>query len=186
MSASLVVTPLGPGPGSGPALVRRNPVGDARGSFARLFCRDELAAFGWTGPVAQVNYSRTLKAGTIRGFHYQRAPHAEMKLVTCLRGAVHDVAVDIRPDSPRRHDHVVAELSAENGCAMLIPEGFAHGFQAFTDDVELLYLHSVPYAPSAAAGLRPDDPALAIEWPLGISLLSDRDASWPLLRAEEV
>ncbi|MAY62304.1 MAG: dTDP-4-dehydrorhamnose 3,5-epimerase [Rhizobiales bacterium] len=170
------------GAGAGPALVRRTSFTDERGAFSRLFAREELAAANLAFEVVHVNHSVTRGRGTVRGFHYQRPPHAETKLVTCIRGAVLDVAVDIRADSPERFKPVSAELSAENGTAMLIPEGFAHGFQALTDEVELIYLHSAAYAPEAAAGCRHDDPAIGFDWPLEPANLSERDRNWPLVR----
>ncbi|KGF70546.1 dTDP-4-dehydrorhamnose 3,5-epimerase [Hoeflea sp. BAL378] len=170
-----------PGASGGPVLVTRTPRVDDRGAFARIFCAEALAGIGWPGPVAQINHSRTARRGTVRGLHYQIPPHAEAKLVVCIRGAVLDVAVDIRADSPTRHAHGAAELSAETATAMYVPEGFAHGFQALTDEVELIYVHSAPYAAAAEAGLRHDDPALAIAWPLSVSGLSERDAAFPLI-----
>jgi dTDP-4-dehydrorhamnose 3,5-epimerase len=173
-----IVEPLMP---DGPARVVRQPIGDARGSFARLFCVDELAKAGWSGAVAQANLSITSLRGTVRGMHFQRPPHVETKLVLCVAGAVWDVAVDIRAGSRTRFAHVAAELSAENGAAMLIPPGFAHGFQALTDNVQLLYFHSVAHAPGAEGGLDPFDPALALVWPLEPTVISDRDRSWPAI-----
>lgn len=167
----------------GPVLVRRKPFADERGAFARIFCAEALARIGWPGQVAQINHSRTERAGTLRGMHYQRPPHAEAKLVVCIRGAVHDVAVDVRQDSPTRYAHVGVELSAEAGTALYIPEGFAHGFQALTDDVELIYIHSVAYSPEHETGLRHDDPALGIAWPLPVTGLSERDAGHPVIEA---
>jgi dTDP-4-dehydrorhamnose 3,5-epimerase len=184
VSASpFLLTPLMPDQRDGPVLVRRKPFVDERGAFARIFCADALSQIGWPGPVAQINHSRTEKAGTLRGMHYQRPPHAEAKLVVCIRGAVHDVAVDVRKDSPARHTHVGVELSAEAGTAIYIPEGFAHGFQALTDDVELIYIHSVAYNQEHETGLRHDDPALGIAWPLPATGLSARDASHPMIDA---
>jgi dTDP-4-dehydrorhamnose 3,5-epimerase len=167
----------------GPRLVVRRPLADARGSFARLFCDDELADAGWTGPVRQANHSVTRLAGSVRGLHFQRPPHAETKLVMCLRGAVCDVAVDVRAGSSGMLRWVMSELSAENGAAMLIPPGFAHGFQALGDDVELLYFHSAPYAPDAEDGLHPLDARLAIPWPRDVTAMSERDAARPPLPA---
>ena len=161
--------------------VERHRIGDARGFLSRLYCVEELSAAGWRGPIAQLNHTVTAARGTIRGMHFQRPPHAEMKLVSCLRGAVWDVAVDVRRDSPTFLHWHAEELSADNACAMLLPEGFAHGFQTLTDDVEMLYCHSAPYVAAAEAGLRPDDPRLGIRWPLAIAGLSTRDASLPLL-----
>lgn len=183
---TLECIPLMETAGPAPTLVRRTTFRDHRGSFSRLFAREELAAAGWTGDVVHVNHSRTESAGVIRGLHYQHAPFAEMKLVTCIRGKVWDVAVDIRAGSATRFRHVAVELSADTGTAMLIPEGFAHGFQAMTEDAELLYLHSAAYAPDAAAGYRPDDPALGIEWPLPMLRISDKDLAWPLIVREPV
>lgn len=176
-----MLTPLMPGQSNGPVLVQRKPFADQRGAFARIFCTDALEQIGWPGPVAQINHSRTDKAGTLRGMHYQRPPHAEAKLVACIRGAVHDVAVDIREDSPTRYTHVGAKLSAEAGTAIYIPEGFAHGFQALSDDVELIYIHSAAYTQAHEAGLRYDDPALGINWPLPVTGLSARDATHPMI-----
>jgi dTDP-4-dehydrorhamnose 3,5-epimerase len=161
----------------GPRLVVRHPLADARGVFARLFCDEELAGAGWTGPVRQANHSVTRRAGTIRGMHFQHPPHAEAKLVMCLRGAVCDVAVDVRASSPNLLRWVMHELSAENGAAMLIPPGFAHGFQTLDDDVELLYFHSAPHVPDAEDGLHPLDPRLAIPWPHAVTVMSERDAA---------
>lgn len=161
--------------------VQRQRLGDQRGFLQRLFCADELAMAGWVKPVAQINHTHTAKQGTVRGMHYQRPPHAEMKLVTCIRGQVWDVAVDVRSGSPTFLHWHAERLTAENGCALLIPEGFAHGFQALTDDVELLYCHSAAYAAQAECGLHPHDPRLGIAWPLPIAELSARDAGHPLI-----
>ena len=162
-------------------IVERQQLGDSRGFLSRLFCAEELGAAGWHKPVSQINHTFTQRKGTIRGMHFQRAPHAEMKLVTCLRGAVWDVAVDLRLGSPTYlHWHAV-ELSASNGCALLIPEGFAHGFQTLVDDCELIYLHSTAYAPAVEAGLNARDPSLSINWPLNISEISARDLQHQML-----
>jgi dTDP-4-dehydrorhamnose 3,5-epimerase len=168
-------------PLAGLKLVERQQLGDSRGFLSRLFCAEELASAGWTGAIAQINQTMTTKRGTVRGMHFQRPPHSEMKLVTCLRGAVWDVAVDLRAGSPSFLQWHAQELSASNRCALLIPEGFAHGFQALSDDCELLYLHSAVYAPQAEAGLHPDDPRLAISWPLPKTEMSARDTQHPML-----
>lgn len=168
-------------PLTGLKLIERKPVGDARGFLSRLFCESELAAAGWTRGIAQINHTLTRTQGAVRGMHFQRAPHAEMKLVSCLRGAVWDVAVDLRADSPTFLKWHAAELSADNHRSLLIPEGFAHGFQTLTADCELLYLHSAAYVPDAEGGLQPQDPALAIAWPLAISEISARDSQHALL-----
>lgn len=162
-------------------IVERQQLGDSRGFLSRLFCAEELAAAGWHKPIAQINQTLTQKQGTIRGMHFQRLPHAEMKVVTCLRGAIWDVAVDLRAGSPTFLQWHAEELSAANHRALLIPEGFAHGFQTLSDDCELIYLHSRAYTPKAEAGLNPKDPMLSIIWPLTITELSVRDAQHPLL-----
>ncbi|WP_368643074.1 dTDP-4-dehydrorhamnose 3,5-epimerase family protein [Castellaniella ginsengisoli] len=164
---------------AGLRVVQRRRLGDERGFLSRLFCAGELAPAGWDKPVAQINHTWTQRRGTVRGLHFQRPPHAEMKLVTCLRGAVWDVGLDLRSGSPTFLQWRAVELSADNGCALLIPEGCAHGFQALTDDCELLYLHSAPYAAQAEGGLSALDPALGIGWPLPIALRSERDLRHP-------
>ena len=161
--------------------VVREKRGDSRGFLSRLFCADDLSAAGWRKPVSQINQTVTSRRGTVRGLHFQGPPHAEIKLVSCLRGAVWDVAVDLRSGSPTFLAWHAEELSAENGAALLIPEGFAHGFQALTDECELLYLHSAPYAPLAEGGINPRDPAVGVAWPLPISELSPRDEGHPML-----
>jgi dTDP-4-dehydrorhamnose 3,5-epimerase len=156
--------------------VQRQRLGDARGSLSRLFCAEELRVAGWEGPVAQINHTVTARAGTLRGMHFQRPPHAEIKFVSCLRGEVFDVAVDLRTGSPTFLQWHAVRLSAENNLALLIPQGFAHGFQSLTDNVELLYCHSAAYAPAAECGLNPMDERLAIAWPLPVTEMSVRDA----------
>ena len=168
-------------PLAGVFLVHRRSQPDSRGTFTRLFCSDALAPAGWRGPIAQINHSVTTTCGTVRGLHYQLAPFAEMKLVSCVRGEVWDVAVDLRHDSPTfGHWHAQA-LSPEAGIAILIPHGCAHGFQALSDDAQLVYCHSAPYAPRAQRGVFPGDPRLAITWPLPMHNLSQRDAALPTL-----
>ena len=162
-------------------LVERQQLGDSRGFLSRLFCAEELAAAGWHQPIAQINQTVTQKQGTVRGVHYQRPPHAEMKLVSCLQGAIWDVAVDLRAGSPTFLQWHAVELSAANHRALLIPEGFAHGFQTLVDDCELIYMHTKAHAPGAEAGLNPHDPMLPITWPLAITELSARDAQHPML-----
>lgn len=176
---TVTVTPL-----AGLVRIDRQLLGDARGFLTRLFCAQELSAAGWDGPVAQANHTATAQRGTVRGMHFQHPPHAEIKLVTCVRGAVWDVAVDLRAGSPTFLQWHAEELSAENHRSLLIPKGFAHGFQTLTDDCELVYLHSAPYAPDAEAGLCADDPLLAIAWPAPISQRSARDTQHPLLQAQ--
>ena len=171
-------------PLAGLILIRRRRLSDERGFLSRLFCPDELAEYGWHGPVRQLNETGTVHKGTVRGLHFQRPPHAEIKLVTCTRGRILDVAVDLREGSPTFLQHFAVELSEDNDASLLIPKGFAHGFQALTDDVRLIYAHSEPYAAEAEGGLHPKDPALAIDWPLAVQRLSARDAAHPLLTSD--
>jgi dTDP-4-dehydrorhamnose 3,5-epimerase len=167
----------------GLCLVGRTQLVDERGYLSRLFCAAELASFGWTQPIAQINLTQTQLCGTVRGLHYQRPPHAEAKLVSCLRGEVWDLAVDLRPESPTFLKWHAQHLSPDNGLALLIPPGFAHGFQALTDNVELLYCHSAPYTQEAEAGLHPEDPSLLISWPLPVRGLSARDVAHTAIKA---
>ncbi len=162
-------------------LVERQSLGDSRGFLSRLFCAEELASAGWQKPIAQINQTFTAKRGTVRGMHFQLPPHAEMKLVSCLHGRVWDVAVDLRRGSETLLHWHAEELSADNQRALLVPEGFAHGFQALTDEVELLYCHSAAFCDEAQGGLNLRDRKLAIEWPLEIVELSDRDAHHPMI-----
>ena len=162
-------------------LVERQRLGDTRGFFSRLFCAEALSAAGWVKPIAQINHTYTARRGTVRGMHFQYPPHAEMKLVTCIRGEVWDIAVDVRAESPTFLKWHAEVLSADNCRALMIPEGVAHGFQALTDDVELLYLHSTAHNSEAEGGLHPEDPEIAITWPLPVVALSARDAAHPLI-----
>jgi dTDP-4-dehydrorhamnose 3,5-epimerase len=162
-------------------IVDLEPIEDERGFFARTFCADEFTSHGLDPTVAQCNVSLTRTAGTVRGLHYQVEPAAETKLVRCVRGAIFDVAVDVRPESPTRHRHVAVELSAVNRRALYIPVGFAHGFQTLVDDTEVEYQMGAPYTPGTDRGVRYDDPVLAIAWPLPVGNVSDRDRAWPLL-----
>lgn len=168
-------------PISGLKRIERQKLEGTRGFFSRLFCAEELAAAGWSAPIAQINQSRTSRKGSVRGLHFQFPPVAEKKLVICLRGAVWDVAVDLRRDSPTFLQWHGLHLTSTNGFALVIPEGFAHGFQVIEPDSELLYLHTALYTPSAEGGIRFDDPKLAINWPLNVTDLSERDTSHPLI-----
>lgn len=159
----------------------RKRMGDDRGWLERMFCADDLVPAGWTGAIVQINRTRTLHRGTVRGMHFQRAPHAEKKLISCLAGEVFDVAVDLREGSPTYLAWHGEVLSADNARSLLIPEGFAHGFQTLSDNVEMLYFHSAAYVPQAEDGLRPDDSDIGILWPLAIAEISERDRSHPLL-----
>ena len=161
-------------------LIELEPHSDGRGFFARTWCRDEFAAHGLDPSIAQCSTSRNERAGTLRGMHFQRPPHAETKLVRCTRGAIFDVIVDLRPESSTHAAWFGAELTEERGNAMYVPEGFAHGFQTLTDDAEVLYMISKPYAPDAAGGVRWDDRAFGIEWPAAAErTISERDRGWP-------
>ncbi|MDJ0709282.1 MAG: dTDP-4-dehydrorhamnose 3,5-epimerase [Woeseiaceae bacterium] len=171
-------------PIEGLTLVESTPHTDERGRFIRLFCQDELNELIGERHILQINQSTTRTVGAVRGMHYQRQPHAEMKLVRCVRGKVWDVAVDLRAGSSTFLTWHAAELSAENAHMLVIPEGFAHGFQVLEQDSELLYLHTAFYTPSAEGGIRPTDPELSIEWPLAPRDLSNRDLNHPLLTAE--
>lgn len=156
---------------------------DARGYFARTFCADEFAAHGLPAAFVQCNVSFNQERGTLRGLHWQDKPFPEGKLVRCVRGAMWDVAVDLRPGSATRGRWVGVELSAGNGAALWIPPGFAHGFQVLTDETEVFYQMTETYRPELARGLRWNDPALAIAWPLPNPVVSERDAALPLLGA---
>ena len=168
-------------PLAGLRILQRKPIGDSRGYLERLFCSEELQALAPGRHIAQINHTLTAARGTVRGMHFQRPPHAEIKFVSCLRGEVFDVAVDLRDNSPtflRWHAEV---LSADNYKTLVIPEGFAHGFQTLTDDCEMLYFHTAAYQPGAEGGLNAQDPRLAIHWPLPVAGQSQRDAAHPLL-----
>jgi dTDP-4-dehydrorhamnose 3,5-epimerase len=150
-------------------------------SGRRLYCSEELQEFGWQSPIAQINHTITRQRGTVRGLHFQRAPHAEIKQVNCIRGEIWDVAVDVRRNSPTYLHWHAEVLTPENHRSLLIPQGFAHGFQALTEDVELIYFHSAPYRPDYEAGLSARDATLAIGWPLPIVELSPRDRAYPAI-----
>lgn len=162
-------------------LIERETIGDHRGFLARIFCAEQLKGAGWKKPIVQINQTITKKRGTVRGMHFQNTPHAEMKLVSCLQGEVWDVAVDLRKNSPTFLKWHAETLSSENCRAFLIPEGFAHGFQALSDNCELLYLHTSPYVREAEAGIQPSDSYLGIPWPLDICEISMRDTNHPPL-----
>ena len=165
----------------GARLLQREVHADSRGALSRLFCVEELSVLGWGPCVAQINLTCTSRCGTIRGLHFQHPPHAEKKLVTCIRGRVWDVIVDIRAGSPTFLMWHAEELSDENHRSLLIPEGFAHGFQTLSDEVEMFYCHSAAYVAAAEGGLYPLDQYLQISWPLPITELSVRDRQHPAL-----
>ena len=154
---------------------------DGRGFFARTWCRDEFAAHGLSSALVQGNTSFNTRRGTLRGMHFQVAPHPEIKLVRCTRGGIFDVIVDLRPDSPTYRRWVGVELSPSNGRMLYIPEGFAHGFQTLADETEVAYQMSEFFHPESARGVRWDDPRLAITWPLAPVNLSEKDQRYPLL-----
>lgn len=160
-------------------LIDIEPKEDERGFFARTWCRLELAARGLDTGIAQESISVNRRRGTLRGFHFQRAPHDETKIVHCTRGAIFDVLLDLRPQLPTFLRWQAVELTAENRRAVYIPPGCAHAFQTLTDDAEVAYRISAFHAPQAAGGYRYDDPAFAVAWPLPVSVISERDLAWP-------
>lgn len=162
-------------------LVESVPFLDERGMFVRLFCAGELQPLLGHRKVEQINFSRTTHPGTVRGMHFQHPPHAEMKLVRCLRGRVWDVAVDLRAGSPTFLQWFATDLAQDDARMLVIPEGFAHGVQALEPNSELVYLVTAAYNSEFEDGLRPDDPRLAIDWPLKPEHLSQRDMNHPLL-----
>jgi dTDP-4-dehydrorhamnose 3,5-epimerase len=156
------------------------PIEDPRGFFARMWSDEEFAKHGLETRVAQCNVSLTKRHGTVRGMHFQRPPHEEAKFLRCTRGALYDVIVDLRPESVAFRRWIAVELSQDNHRALYVPRGFAHGFQTLVDDTEVFYMISEPYAPELASGVRWDDPAFGIEWPLADPKeISDKDRSWP-------
>jgi dTDP-4-dehydrorhamnose 3,5-epimerase len=161
-------------------VIELEELGDERGWFARTFDAAEFRARGMNPAVVQCNASFNRRAGTLRGMHYQAEPRGESKLVRCVRGAIFDVAVDLRPDSPTHRDWHGVELSAENRLAFYVPAGLAHGFQTLTDDSEVLYQMGDPYVPEAARGVRWDDPMFGIDWPecSGERIVSERDSAY--------
>ncbi len=160
-------------------LVRLDRHGDQRGWFARSYCTEEFREAGIAFEVVQANISRNVEPSTLRGLHFQAAPFEEPKLVRATRGRLFDVAVDLRPDSATRCQWVGAELDADTGDALYIPSGFAHGFLTLTADTEISYLMGAAYQPSAARGVRWNDPAFGISWPAEPQVIADRDRDWP-------
>jgi dTDP-4-dehydrorhamnose 3,5-epimerase len=156
-----------------------SPHEDARGRFFRAWCRDEFAAHGIEFNPLQANMAHSVSRGTLRGLHYQVAPALEAKLVRCTRGAIFDVAVDLRPDSPTYRKWCGVDLTAENGRMLLVPEGCAHGCLSTDDNTDIYYMASAIYAPRQARGVRYDDPAFAIRWPLPVTFVSPQDSAWP-------
>ncbi len=163
----------------GAFLVEIEAQADERGFFARTFCAEEFAAAGIDTGVVQTSLSWNARRGTLRGLHWQAAPHAESKLVRCTRGRVYDVLVDVRDDSHTWRQHVAVELSAETRNALVVPPGVAHGFLTLEDDSELHYQMSAVHVPQSGRGARHDDPAFGIVWPEPVQVVSDRDRNWP-------
>jgi dTDP-4-dehydrorhamnose 3,5-epimerase len=168
-------------PLAGAYLVELERRGDDRGFFARAFCTREFAAQGLATEFVQANMSQSRDPGTLRGMHFQRAPAQETKLVRCVAGALYDVIVDNRPDSSTYLQSFGAELTAENGLAIYVPKGFAHGFQTLAPHTMASYMVDEYYTPEAEGGYRHDDPALGIDWPAKVTVISTKDASWPLI-----
>ena len=161
--------------------INRKPILDSRGFFSRFFCTKEFKSLGFGSAIAQINHTLTRQKGAIRGMHFQYPPHSETKIITCLHGEILDVVVDIRKGSPTFLQWHTEMLSAANQSSLCIPSGFAHGFQAMTKDCELIYLHSAPYQPDAEGALNALDPTLAIDWPMQISEVSERDSNHPFI-----
>ena len=160
-------------------LIEPEPIRDSRGWFARTFCEREFGEHGLETRFVQHSTSQNVSRGTLRGMHFQTAPHAEVKLVHCLKGAIYDVIIDLNPGSPTYRQWQSFELSAANMRQLYIPKGFAHGFQTLEDASEIGYLISEFYAPDASTGVRWDDPTFAIQWPLPVTVMSDKDKAWP-------
>ena len=165
-------------------LIRRSKKSDSRGFLSRLYCTKELTSAGWDKSIDQINQTLTKKKGTLRGMHYQNPPHAESKLVTCIKGEVWDVVVDLRKSSKTFLKCHAEILSEKNINSLLVPEGFAHGFQALTPDCMMIYLHSEAYNPSSESGINYSDPILNINWPLEISEISQRDQNHNFLNKD--
>ncbi len=168
----------------GAYIIDLEKIRDERGFFARAWCRREFEAAGLTARIVQTNVSYSAKRGTLRGMHYQAPPHAEAKLIRCTRGAIYDVIVDLRADSPTYRQWIGVELAADDHRMLFVPENFAHGFLTLSDDVEVTYQVSEFYTPGAERGIRWNDPAIGIEWPMEPTVMSRKDMSWPDYAAE--
>jgi dTDP-4-dehydrorhamnose 3,5-epimerase len=166
---------------SGAWVIEISPIHDHRGFFAMTWLPDELRRHGIDPALAQCNLSFNHKRGTLRGMHFQRAPHGQAKIVRATRGALLDVIVDLRPESPTYRQWDSVELSADNRRMLYMPEGIAHGYLTLTDEAEAYYHASSPWAPQAESGVRWNDPAFNIQWPFDPIVISDKDASWPLV-----
>ncbi len=163
----------------GAYLVGLQRIEDARGFFARGWCRKEFTEQGLNPDLAQLNLAFSHRRGTLRGLHFQVAPHAEAKLVRCTRGALYDVIIDLRPGSPTFRRWLGVELTADNRQMLYVPEGFAHGYQTLADETEMYYQTTEFYVPQAARGVRYNDPAFAVKWPLPVAVISEADQKWP-------
>ena len=163
----------------GAYIIDIEPRGDERGFFARTFDAHVFEEHGMNPYAAQANFSHNRRAGTLRGMHWQNAPALESKYIRCVKGAIYDVIVDIRPDSPSYMKHIGVELTADNRRALYVPPLFAHGFITLEDDTDVTYQVGGFYTPQAEGGARPDDPAFGIEWPREVEVISEKDASWP-------
>lgn len=167
-------------PIAGVTLVDVIRINDDRGFFGRIWCRKEFEAYGLDSRAVQINTALSHRAGTVRGMHYQESPHSETKVIRCTRGKVYDIALDLRPSSSTFRQWFGVELSPDNQRILVIPPGCAHGYQSLEDCTELMYLTSEFYAPHAVRGVRYDDPAFTVTWPLPVSLISQQDATWPV------
>ena len=166
-------------PIQGVYVIDLEPVEDHRGFFARTYCDDEFRARGLETHFAQASIAFTARRGTLRGMHYQREPYGEVKLVRCTRGAVYDAVIDLRPHSATFRQWFAVELTADNRRMLYVPAGFAHGYQTLQDDTEISYQMSTPYHPEAAAGVRWNDPAFGVSWPIDVTVIAERDAAYP-------
>jgi dTDP-4-dehydrorhamnose 3,5-epimerase len=170
---------------SGAFVIELKRLEDSRGFFARAFCQNEFAEHGLKPLIAQANVAFNRRKGTLRGMHFQYPPAAETKLVRCTRGAILDIIVDLRPESPTYLEHVAVELSEENDKSLYVPERFAHGYQALRDDTETSYQVGEFYTPAAEGGLMYNDPALGLDWPLPVAIISEKDQGFELLKTAE-
>ena len=174
-----------PTPLPGGYVIEPKKIEDDRGFFARLLCQDEFAKLGLKHQLPQTNISRTFRRGTMRGLHFQRAPHAEVKIVRCTRGAVYDVMVDLRPESPTFKQWFGVELTQDNFKAAYVPEGFAHGYLTLADDSEIYYHASEVYHAESATGVPYNDPEFNIVWPIEVAVISRQDREWPAFAAQK-
>jgi dTDP-4-dehydrorhamnose 3,5-epimerase len=171
-----ILTPI-----DGLLVLKTSKIEDSRGHLSRFFCADELKSFGWLSPIVQVNFTSTLRKGTVRGFHYQHPPEAELKYIRCLRGSIYDVALDLRQNSDTFLHSYAQILSEDNNTSFLLPPGVAHGYQSLTNNVELLYFHSEQYNPNCEDGVNPLDPRIKVKWPEEISNVSKNDIERPYI-----